>query len=166
MSIISGVYGDDHFFRTNPDFVSQLQNSGFTRLTCFVIRVFEDGELYYGDNLICNNNGFVPGTQGQANWNTQLQQGKTGGTVNQILISIGGDTAGGVNVFTNIQTLLGNFDPNNPDKSNVLYKNFSALFAAMPEFDGVDLDVEDNFSDDNYNYFVRFCLMLDLIINP
>lgn len=130
-----GLYGSGLFGRNvtsvNQQQLQAVQNSGFTTIILWALHVSQTGDLSYNDTLIVRNGVFCSQFAYLPRYLNKL---KDGGTVNQILFSIGG---WGVGDFKNMQNLLAT-----PAGKQTLMQNFNTLATALP-IDGFDFDMEE-----------------------
>jgi hypothetical protein len=144
MSTITNlIYGGGAFFTGNAA-ITDVKNSGFTTVVAWCIHISETGDLAFNDTPIIANGKYIGDPSA---WNTQLAGFKQGTTsVNRVLLSILGP-------FANIQSL-------GTQPGGAIYKNFQALFQALPALDGIDFDNEDVY---DQTTIVDFALMLQAI---
>ena len=151
---VATVYVGGHFRRERPNTVATLRNSGFTRVILFNVDVAADGTLTTDGETICRDGQYVF-ADGQPHYADDVKALKTWPTgVQRIEICIGG---WGNQSYANIRDLI---TREGIGTSSVLYRNFKALKAAVPEIDAVN-------NDDEYCYdvstSVRFHVMMSLL---
>jgi hypothetical protein len=130
------LYGSGLFGRNIPALNAQqltaVQGSGFTTVVLWALHVDAAGDFNYNNTPLVVGGNF---TNQFSYLPALLNQLKEGGTVNQILFSIGG---WGVGDFDNIKALLA--DATGAGKVTLI-ENFNALVTALP-IDGFDFDLE------------------------
>jgi hypothetical protein len=130
------VYVGGHFRRERPTTVEKLKASGFTYVILFNVNVEEDGTLTTDGDTICKNGAYVFDGKHPyyASDVASLKQGVT--NITRIEMCIGG---WGNQSYNRIKTLVA---AQGVGRSSMLYKNFSALKAAVPDIDAVNNDDE------------------------
>jgi|GEM_PF-415041 len=126
--------------------LDMIQNSGFTTVVLWAMHVDAQGNFIYNNSTspLVQNGQFV-GTSGNPDFVNQLNQLKTGGTVKQYFISIGG---WGCQDFTNMQNLI-----QTEQGQATLIQNFKALAENLP-ISGIDFDMEESYDTDMLNTIV------------
>lgn len=115
----------------NKAVIEGIRTSGFTTVILFAVHVSDDGTLYYSNYPMVVDGNFT----GQYSYlPAAVEALKTGGSVKQILFSIGGACVGD---FAHLKNLW-----STTQGQNVVLKNFGALAAALP-IDGFDFDLEE-----------------------
>lgn len=148
---VSGVYVGGHIRRERPSTITTLRNSGFTYVILFNVHVDPDGTLKTDGETICKNGEYVF-QQTQPYYQQDIANLKTEPTsITRIDICIGG---WGNDAYTNIKNLI---NSQGTDSLSILYRNFKALKEAVPEIDGVNNDIEQDY---NVNSAARFHIMM------
>ncbi len=150
------IYGGGPFYSGGSTVIADLKASDFTSVVAWALHVNSNGDLIFNSPTIVTNGDYV----GDPGWPAQLNDLKQGGSVTQLLFSVGG---WGVSDFPNIQKLI-QTQGTGPD--SILYKNFSALKQALP-VDAIDFDDETLYDQDTtvqfsqmlaeLGYHVTFC---------
>ncbi|MGN6182893.1 MAG: hypothetical protein ACTHQM_04490 [Thermoanaerobaculia bacterium] len=131
------LYGSGLFGRNIPKLnrlqLGAVQQSGFTTVILWTLHVDSDGTLVYNNTVIVRDGCFSPTFAYLPDLVNELT---SLGSVQNVLFCIG---SGGVNDFTNINTLLGTHAG-----KLTLIRNFNALSSAL-NIQGYDFDDEDYF---------------------
>lgn len=146
--ITAQIYGGGPFYSGGTSVINDLKASGFTTVIAWSVHVSTSGDLIYNNPTIVSDGQYI----GDSGWPGLLADLKQGGSVNNLLFSIG---AGGVQDFHHIQSLI---ESQGTGPDSILYKNFEALKDAIPDIDGIDLDDEDLY---DQKTIVEFSQMLN-----
>lgn len=145
MNASTAIYGGGPFYDGGMPVIDDLKASGFTTVIAWSVHVSPAGDLIYNDPTIVRDGRYV----GDAGWPERLASLKQGGSVRELVFSVG---AGGVQDFHHIQALIRK-EGTGPDST--LYRNFQALKEAIPSIDTIDLDDEDLFDQQTTVQFSR-----------
>jgi hypothetical protein len=130
--ITAAIYGGGPLY-ADPAALSELRDSGFTTVVAWTLHVGETGDLVFNDQALVADGRY----RGDPLWPGRLAALKRGGSVRQLLFSVG---SAGVEDFRRIQGLL---QSQGSGPGSRLRRSFQALRAAIPAIDGFDLDDED-----------------------
>ncbi len=127
-SVLFADYGIAYSSNLTPTVISTLQSSGFTTMVLFNMHIDTNGNFWFPDaagtlHEICDNGKYV----GPSAWPRQLVEclsGQNGMYRVEMCIGGWGDTS-----FTNIKNIIASQGVN---RSNVLYRNLSALHGTLP----------------------------------
>lgn len=145
MSISASVYGGGPFYPGSSSALGILNETGFSTIICWSVHVNANGDLVYNNTPIVKDGLYI----GDPSWGDALEQVKKGGSVERILFSVG---SGGTSDYQNIMDII---NSKGTGSDSILNKNFSALLAAIPAIDGIDMDDEDNFDHDTIVSFTQ-----------
>ena len=136
---VSGVYVGGHIRRARPNTITTLRQSGFTYVILFNVHVDPDGTLKTDGETICKDGEYVF-QQTQPYYQQDVANLKKAPTsISRIDICIGG---WGNDSYTNIKNLV---NSQGVGPTSILYRNFKALKEAVPEIDGVNNDIEQDY---------------------
>ncbi|MCH8617517.1 glycosyl hydrolase family 18 protein [Undibacterium sp. TS12] len=126
----NGLFGrnDD---KVNAAQCAALQESGFTTVIIWALHVNQQGNLQFADDPVVRDGVLSSQYLYMGNWINKL---KSSGSVNRVLISLGG---WGVGDFSNMTHLL-----KTTQGKHELTQNFQAMVTALP-IDGFDFDMEE-----------------------
>ena len=148
---VSGVYVGGHIRRERPATITKLRNSGFTYVILFNVHVTADGTLTTDGETICKDGVYVF-QRTQPNYQQDIANLKKEPTsISRIDICIGG---WGNDAYTNIKNLV---NSQGTGENSILYRNFKALKEAVPEIDGVNNDIEQDY---DVNSGAKFHIMM------
>ena len=137
----TGVYVGGHIRRARPNTIKTLRNSGFTYVILFNVHVDTDGTLMVDNGgeaggIICKDGEYIF-DKVQPHYAADIRDLKTSPTsIERIEICIGG---WGNDSYNHIRDLI---NGQGTGEGSVLYRNFQALKAAIPEIDAVNNDDE------------------------
>jgi hypothetical protein len=133
----SGVFGGGPFYHDADTVMPAMRASGFSTMILWSIHIHSNGDLVLNDVPIFSNGAY---NGSDASWPSKVASLKTSPTsVTRIEFSVG---AGGTADFETIESLVAS---QGTGPSSILYKNFSALRAAIPATDAIDFDDESNY---------------------
>jgi hypothetical protein len=133
----SGVFGGGPFYSGADTVMPTMRASGFTTMILWSIHVHANGDLVLNDIPLFSNGSYVGS---DAAWPGKVATLKTAPTsVTRVEFSVG---AGGTTDFESIESLIGS---QGTGPTSILYKNFSALKAAIPVTDAINFDDESNY---------------------
>lgn len=147
---VSAVYGGGSFVNGGQSVVDDLKASGFNTIMIWAVHVWENGDLYLNDLLVCKDGAYVGEQSWIDNWQS-LKQGDT--SINRIEISVG---AWGSGAFDNIKKHI---DSYGTGSDTVLYKNFQALINATGA-DAVNYDDEKTYDVASSVAFGQMCVQM------
>ncbi|QHS59416.1 RICIN domain-containing protein [Chitinophaga agri] len=147
----SGIYVGGHFRRERNHTIADLKASGFTYVILFNVTVEANGDLTTDGETICTNGTYVFGAT-NPNYIADVNALKTGVTsITRVETCIGG---WGSHSYTNIRNLV---NSQGTGTASILYRNFSALKAAIPSVDAINNDDEEAY---DVNSATAFHVML------
>jgi hypothetical protein len=133
----SGVFGGGPFYHDADTVMPTMRASGFSTVVLWSIHVHANGDLVLNDVPIFSNGSYIGS---DAAWPGKVATLKNAPTsVTRVEFSVG---AGGTADFESIESLIGS---QGTGPTSILYKNFSALKAAIPITDAVNFDDESNY---------------------
>ena len=133
----SGVFGGGPFYHSADTVMPTMRASGFSTMILWSIHVHTNGDLVLNDVPIFSNGSYVGS---DAAWPSKVASLKTAPTsVTRVEFSVG---SAGVADFETIESLILS---QGTGPSSILYRNFSALKAAIPIVDAIDYDDESNY---------------------
>ena len=132
-NIVSGVFGGGPFYNDAATVMPLMRASGFNTMILWTVHVNDNGDLVFNDKLLVADGVYV----GSSAWPAQVADLKSSPTsVQRIELSVG---SAGTRDFENIAALIAAQGIGN---SSILFRNFSALRAAMAAVDAISLDDE------------------------
>ena len=146
----SGIFGGGPLYINATNNITAIKNSGFTEVIVWNIEVKTNGDLNFNGEFPLVSNGAYIGAQTHPDFASNMAALKTG-TVKRITFSIGSSNVGD---FQDIKALV---NAQGTGTSSILFRNFSALKAAIPSVDAFDLDDENSFDQAST---VQFAVML------
>ena len=149
----TGVFGGGPIYKNPNTTISELGGSGFTEVIVWSVEVKSNGDLNLNNEFPLVSNGAYVGNSTHADFPSTLATLKQHG-VTRITLSIGSSNAGD---FQNIESLVSS---QGTGEGSILYKDFTALKAAIPSLDAIDLDDENNYDTTST---VAFSVMLGKI---
>jgi hypothetical protein len=133
----SGVFGGGPFYHNADTVMPTMRASGFSTMILWSIHVHMNGDFVLNDVPIFSNGNYVGS---DAAWPSKVAGLKTAPTsVTRVEFSVG---SAGVADFETIESLISS---QGTGPSSVLYRNFSALKAAIPIVDAINYDDESNY---------------------
>lgn len=155
-----GILGGGPTYMRNPTYVKELKKAGFNELIVWSVEVKANGDLNLNGEFPLTSGGKYIGDQMWPKFGHDLKNIKTG-KVTRVTFSIGSSNFGD---FQNLKALV---DSQGTGKKSILYKDFSALAAALP-VDAIDLNDENSYDSEST---IKFALMLGKLgyhvtINP
>jgi hypothetical protein len=129
----AAIYVGGPLYSGGPGVIQDLDGSGFRTVVAWTLHVTAGGDLRFNDEALVTAGRYV----GDPAWPGRLASLKGPGNVRQLLFSVG---SAEVQDFHHIQTLIGR---QGTGPGSILNRAFSALKAAIPVTDGIDLDDED-----------------------
>ena len=140
----STIYGGGPLYFGGQRVMDELRYSGFTTINFWTIHVESNGDLIYNDQLIVSNGEYV----GRQEWPEEIASLKEEPTsINRVQFGV---ASYGVPDFERIQEIIEN---EGTGTDSILYKNFSALKAAIPSIDAIDFDDESTYHAESATIF-------------
>ena len=130
--VTAAIYGGGPLY-ADPAALDDLRGSGFTTVVAWTLHVGANGELTFNDQRLVAEGRYL----GDPLWPGRLAAMKQGGSVRQLLFSVG---SAGVEDFQHIRDLIRS---QGTGPQSRLRQNLQALRTAIPAIDGFDLDDED-----------------------
>jgi len=146
----SGIFGGGPLYINATNNINEIKNSGFTEVIVWNIQVRTNGDLNFNGEFPLVSNGTYIGAQTHPDFASNMALLKTG-TVKRLTFSIGSSNVGD---WQNVASLVSS---QGTGSSSILFRNFQALKAAIPQIDALDFDDENSF---NQATTVQFSVML------
>ena len=134
----TGIFGGGPFYK-NAASITEIESSGFTEAIVWSVEVNSTGDLNFNGEFPLTSGGVYVGNASYPNFPADMAQLKQG-TVKRITFSIGSSNVGDWQDITALVNAQGT------GPSSILYKDFSALKAAIPSLDAIDFDDENSFN--------------------
>jgi hypothetical protein len=135
----TGIFGGGPFYKNAAANITEIENSGFTEAIVWSVEVNSTGDLNFNGEFPLTSGGVYVGNASYPNFPADMAQLKQG-TVKRITFSIGSSNVGDWQDITALVNAQGT------GPSSILYKDFSALKAAIPSLDAIDFDDENSFN--------------------
>ena len=147
----TGIFGGGPFYKGNAEAnITEIENSGFTEAIVWSVEVSSTGDLNFNGEFPLTSGGVYVGNQTYPNFPADMAQLKQG-TVKRVTFAVGSSNYGDWEDITSLIESQGT-GPN-----SILYKDFSALKAAIPALDAIDFDDENSY---NAPTSIQFAVML------
>lgn len=150
----SGVYGGGPIYKNRDFTISELSRSGFSEIIVWAIHIDAAGNLNLNGEFPLTAGGAYVGNSAYPNFPSDMA-GLKKNEVKRITLSIIGQSRSGD--FGAIKSLIAR---EGTGPNSTLYKDFSALKAAVPSVDAIDFDDETTY---DLKSSERFALMLGKI---
>jgi hypothetical protein len=134
----TGIFGGGPLYINAANNINELKTSGFTEVIVWSVEVKSNGDLNFNGEFPLTSNGVYIGDQTHSDFASNMALLKTG-TVKRITFSIGSSNVGD---WQDIKALV---NSQGTGTDSILYKDFSALKAAIPSLDAIDFDDENSF---------------------
>lgn len=134
----TGIFGGGPMYKHVASNISEIENSGFTEVVVWSVEVSSTGDLNFNGEFPLTSGGTYVGNNTWPSFASDLATMKQG-TPKRITFSIGSSNVGD---WQDIKALV-NAQGTGP--SSILYKDFQALKAALPEVDAIDFDDENSY---------------------
>ncbi len=144
-----GILGGGPVYKHNPTNIGELKSSGFNELIVWSVEVNSTGDLNLNGEFPLTSAGAYVGNAAYPKFPADLANIKKG-TVKRVTLSIGSSNYGD---WEDIKSLV---ESQGTGPSSILYKDFSALKAALP-VDAVDFDDENSYDSPST---IKFAVML------
>lgn len=135
----TGIFGGGPFYKNAAPNITEIENSGFTEAIVWSVEVNSAGDLNFNGEFPLTSGGVYVGNQTHPDFPGNMAQLKQG-TVKRVTFSVGSSNYGD---WENITALV-NAQGTGP--TSILYKDFSALKAAIPALDAIDFDDENSYN--------------------
>lgn len=144
-----GILGGGPVYKHIPKNIDELKNSGFNELIVWSVEVSSTGDLNLNGEFPLTSDGAYVGNETWPDFPADLKKIKRG-TVKRVTLSIGSSNYGD---WEDIKELV---DSQGTGPDSILYKDFSALKAALP-LDAIDFDDENSYDSSST---IKFAVML------
>lgn len=134
----TGIFGGGPMYKHVASNISEIENSGFTEVVVWSVEVNAAGDLNFNGEFPLTSGGTYVGNNTWPSFASDLATMKQG-TPKRITFSVGSSNVGD---WQDIKALV-NAQGTGP--SSILYKDFQALKAALPEVDAIDFDDENSY---------------------
>jgi len=135
----TGIFGGGPFYKNAAPNITEIENSGFTEAIVWSVEVNSVGDLNFNGEFPLTSNGAYIGNQTHPDFPGNMAQLKQG-TVKRVTFSVGSSNYGD---WENITSLI---EAQGTGPNSILYKDFSALKAAIPALDAIDFDDENSYN--------------------
>lgn len=150
--MMSGIYGGGPVYNQGAAAIPQLKASGFREVIVWNIAINTQGDLNFNYEFLLASNGEYVGAATHPQFASQMAALKTAPTsVTRLTFSVGSSNNG---VFQAVQALV---EQQGTGPDSILYRNFQALKAAIPQIDAIDFDDENCYDQAS---MVSFAVML------
>ena len=144
-----GILGGGPTYKHVPTNIVELEKSGFNELIVWSVEVGKTGDLNLNGEFPLTSAGAYIGNQAYPHFPADLAKIKQG-TVKRVTFSIGSSNYGD---WEDVKSLV---DSQGTGPNSILYKDFSALKAALP-IDAIDFDDENSYDSSSTT---KFAVML------